>query len=107
LGFLADIGHRQGHPLGHPCAKGDARRLAAGDVVEGLGARFAQDGDGQEIHQDRPNPGIGNQLAAIDVSGRLLARGMGEGRRGVEADRPHIQEHPRGQAGDLGGVDEG
>ena len=104
--LFAHIGHRQGEALGDHRGKGNARGLAARDVVEGLEARVAQHGDGQKIHQGRADARIADQLAAVDIGGRGQARGEREGRLGVEMHRLDFQKHPRGQAGDffLGGI---
>ena len=101
--FLAHIGHRQRHTLGHKGGKGDARRLATGDVVKGLKASVAHDRDGQKIHQGRTDARIRDQLAAVDIGGRGQAGGQRKGRLGIEMHRLDFQERPGRQAGDFFG----
>ena len=104
LGLLADIGHRQAHPLGHEGGKGDACGLAARDVVEGLQPRGLHHGAAQEIHQRGAHARVGDDLAAVDIGGRLLAGGMGVELIGVEMHRPDVEQHPGRKAGHGGAV---
>ena len=51
LGLLAHVEHRQAEPLGDPGGERDAGGLAAGDRVERLEARVAQELGAGEVHQ--------------------------------------------------------
>ena len=107
LGLLADIGHGQAHPFGHEGGEGDARGLAARDVVERLESCVPHDGGGKEIHQRAADARVRDELAAVDVGRPLQARGVGVGLGRVEVDGPDLQQHPGGQAGDFLGRGEG
>ena len=67
LRFLADVGHRQRHSLGHHSGEGHAGGLAAGDVVERLESRLAHDRDSEEVHQRRAGGRKADRSAVADL----------------------------------------
>ena len=69
FGFLAHVGHGQGHAFSNKRREGDARGFAASDVVECLKPCIAHDRYGEEVHQRRADARIRDQLAAIDIGG--------------------------------------
>ena len=101
FGFLAHIGHRERHALGHPGAKWDAGGLAACHIVKRFKPGVAHNSNGQKIHQSAANTREGNQFAAINIGWGGLAGGQNKGLICIEMHSFNFQQHSGGQPRDF------
>jgi hypothetical protein len=95
LGFLADIGHRRGHPVGDPGGERDAGGLAARDHLDRFVADMAVDLLHREVADFRARAGEIDDAPAVDIDRRFPARGEGERFLRPEFDGLDLQQNAR------------